>query len=247
MIKVSMITMGLAAMAAVPLNAWASPTEDWTEQTQVRGLISAMRTLGPVQGGPDSKGLDCDACFRMPEHGLFGLLAPQTLTSHLNTPNKTPVTTGFKALGPAGTTGKIDGPGRKGNGTYRVVQNEDYVLKFTIATGYVQGTVGLKRDPATGRDEMSFVGKYWDRDNNRWGAHFEATNEVLLSYDARQDSGKIRYKEKVKKIIGQGKEKKIIWQETGQWKEEGYWGGRAGNKSMTIELAGGWDHDFKQN
>ena len=50
------------------------------------------------------------------------------------------------------------------------------------------------------------------------------------SYDAGRDRGLIR------------------WQENGAWKQEGYWGGgRAGRRGMTIELGGGWDHDFSRD
>jgi hypothetical protein len=139
-----------------------------------------------------------------------------------------PIGPGFKALGPAGQTGRIDGPGGKGNGTYQVSRNEDYHLQVVLKTGYLDGTVALARDPATGGTTMRFSGRRWDGDKGQWGPEEDAAKEVVLEYDADRDRGTIR------------------WVEDGEWKSERYWEGAKGD-SMTIEFGGGWDHDFKQN
>jgi hypothetical protein len=47
-----------------------------------------------------------------------------------------------------------------------------------------------------------------------------------VSYEARRDRGSIQ------------------WTENGQRKRENYWNGKAGRRQMTIEMGGGWDHDF---
>ena len=167
--------------------------------------------------------------FSVPSCGLFGSLCGGSLSGFSFSAAKGPLQTGFMALGRAGKTGSVDGPGRQGNGTYRVEQNDPYALKLRIDTGYVEGTVTLARDQSSGRDTLAFNGRYWDQARGAWGPQLAGSNEVLITYDARGDSGKIR------------------WQENGAWKEERYWGGKAGRTSMTIELAGGWDHDFKQD
>lgn len=140
----------------------------------------------------------------------------------------TPLTTGFKGLGSAGKTGKIDGPGKKGNGSYRVGKNDPYELQLVIKTGYIDATLTLTRDPATGKDKMRFQGRLWDQGKGDWGLPQDTANDVVVGYNSGNDEGTLR------------------WQENGKWKSEGFWGGKAGTK-MTIEFGGGYNHDFEQD
>lgn len=220
----------LAALAVIPALAAAAPApvqRDLMAEARTalqRGGFSVVDRPPVAVPAPEEA-----ADFRVPACGLFGSLCGGALSENPFKAAKGPLQTGFMALGSAGKTGKVDGPGRQGNGTYRVEQNDPYALRLRIDTGYVEGTVTLTRDAATGRDVLGFSGRYWDQGSGAWGAEVAGSNEVVITYDARADSGKIR------------------WQENGSWKEERYWGGRAGRRSMTIELAGGWDHDFKQD
>jgi len=202
------------------------------------GSASATAGIEPAcphstSGGPDlSRGTDCaPGAFAL---GFGGGRAPAAAGRGPveGTPRAaaTPVNAGFRALGPAGSTGKVDGPGRQGNGSYRVLRNDPFLVELTVRTGYVDGTTTLSRDRATGRDTMRFVGRVWDRDAGRFSEPQDVTAEVQISYDAGRDRGLIR------------------WQEDGVEKQEGYWGGgRAGARTMTIELGGGWDHDFTRD
>ncbi|MBI5596396.1 MAG: hypothetical protein HY928_09945 [Elusimicrobia bacterium] len=219
-----------AALAVIPALAAAAPAP--VQRDLMGAARAALRQGGfPVMDkAPVAVPMpDDEQAFRVPACGLFGSQCPSAPSETGAKSANGPLQTGFMALGSAGKTGTVDGPGRQGNGTYRVDQNDPYALRLWIATGYVEGTVSLTRDEATGRDVLGFTGKYWDQDKGNWGAPVSGSNEVVISYEARKDSGKIR------------------WQENGSWKEERYWGGRAGRTSMTIELAGGWDHDFKQD
>lgn len=226
-----------AALAVIPALAAAAPAPaqgDLLAQARAalqRGgfpIADSPPVVVPVRL-PTAAADEAEPAFRVPACGLFGAQCPATPSETKAKSAGVPLQTGFMALGPAGKTGTVDGPGRQGNGTYRVDRNDPYALRLWIATGYVEGAVSLTRDQATGRDVLGFSGKYWDQDKGGWGAPVDGSNEVVITYDARKDSGKIR------------------WQEGGSWKEERYWGGRGGRTAMTIELAGGWDHDFKQD
>ena len=140
----------------------------------------------------------------------------------------TPLTTGFQAVGKAGKTGEIDGPGKKGNGRYSVLKNEPLELQLSIKTGYIDATLTLSRDGATGRDKMRFQGRLWDQGKGGWGPVQDAVNDVAVSYNTGNDEGSIR------------------WKEGGNTKSESYWGGKAGTR-MTIEFGGGYNHDFIQD
>lgn len=138
-----------------------------------------------------------------------------------------PINTGFKALGKAGASGTIDGPGKQGNGTYTIVENEPYKVGIIIATGYLEGQLTLTRDPGTSGDRIDFSGKVWDKEKSCWGAQVAGTSSTKLSYDNRRDQGQ------------------IPWELNGALSEEKYWGGgKEGRTKMTIEIGGGWDHDF---
>jgi hypothetical protein len=56
------------------------------------------------------------------------------------------INTGFQALGPPGTKGKIDGPAQTGNGTYQVLANSCHEVKLKIKTGYIKVTISLSQN-----------------------------------------------------------------------------------------------------
>ncbi len=161
--------------------------------------------------------------------GIWGVLCSEDMPFRAaSTKGIHPINTGFIALGWAGATGKIDGPGWKGNGTYRMEKNNASEMSITIVTGYIEGRMTLTRDPQTGADTLHFVGRNWDKDKDRWGPHFDEAGELIATYDAGEDEGK------------------ITWKENGVWKSERYWNGRRGRTKMTIEFGGGWNHTFIQ-
>jgi hypothetical protein len=140
-----------------------------------------------------------------------------------------PLNTGFQALGPAGKTGKVNGPGPfgEGDGTYDVVQNDPDQMVFDMKTGYVNGRFTMSRDPATGKDTLGFAGQTKDGPFADW---VTATGNYAgqISYNSGSDSGTIQ------------------WQFEGASVTDTYSGGRAGSKSMTITLKGN-SHTFTQN
>jgi len=140
-----------------------------------------------------------------------------------------PINTGFIALGGTGASGKIDGPGNKGNGTYGVMANEPYKMSITMATGYLEGQLTLTRNSDTGGDKVNFTGRLWDKGKNCWGPQVEGTRDTIITYDKSGDLGQ------------------IPWELNGAQSNEKYWGGgKEGRKKMTIEMGGGWNHDFIQ-
>lgn len=138
----------------------------------------------------------------------------------------TPINPGFKALGAAGKTGTIDGPGAPGNGSYTVDANNPYEVKLTIKTGRIDAQLTLSRDPSTGKDTVRRNGRIWKQ--GAWTTSKDVSFPAQLVYDAARDNGT------------------ITWNEEGLAKKEGYWHGASGT-TMTIELGGGWDHDFSQD
>ena len=218
----------LSLLLSSPTHAGPALGETWAQQTRVKTLIQTVRKQLSQRPAPAKKrSAGSKASTLDLGCGLFGVLCPQKLFRPMETGSK-PINTGFKALGSADQTGEIDGPGRKGNGRYKTIKNQPYELILHIKTGYVDGTIGFKREKNTGKDVMSFSGRYWDQGKGKWGPQVDAKNDVVVTYDARRDKGKIR------------------WLENGKWKQERYWGGKAGIE-MTIELAGGWNHDFLQD
>jgi hypothetical protein len=127
-------------------------------------------------------------------------------------------------MGPAGSKGKIDGPGVQGNGTFKVLANAHYELSMMIKTGYMDGAITLKRDQATGKDTLRYQGRRWV--DGAWTEPEDTTTGIAITYKAKDDRGK------------------ISWTEDGEEKSEGSWGGGDDDKTMTIEFGGGWDHDF---
>ncbi|MCX5797429.1 MAG: hypothetical protein NTY77_18210 [Elusimicrobia bacterium] len=198
---------------------------------QAQTIVGEMRTLSQVIS---SRPMPRDRAeeVQLGRCGPWGALCAQALAmarqKRAFANDTRPIGAGFKALGPAGKTGVIDGPGVQGNGTYRVVANEDYRLQIVVDTGYIAGEITLTRDPATGRATMRFAGRRWNDGQGAWGPAEDATKEVAIEYDAKRDLGYLR------------------WVEDGEWKYERYWGG-AQDAGMTIEFGGGWDHDFRQD
>jgi hypothetical protein len=197
---------------------------------QAQAIVGRMRALSQViSSRPEPRSpADMAQLRRCGPWGAFcaqDLAKAQRVRAYAN--NATPIGAGFKALGPAGKTGAIDGPGGQGDGTYRVVANEDYRLQIVVDTGYISGEITLTRDPAAGGTTMRFAGRRWDDDQDAWGPAEDATKDVVVEYDAKKDLGYLR------------------WVEDGEWKYERYWGGARGS-GMTIEFGGGWNHDFEQ-
>ncbi len=220
-------------IAFAALGASAAEIDGWilsAEFTRVRGALERFRERprpqAPGWDAPAEDDVDLPKGMRWAPVGAGGASRNRFFAGDLD---RSPINTGFQAMGRAGDTGGIDGPGRKGNGRYRVVKNDPYEVAMDIQTGYVSGIMTLRRDPATGKDQMLFSGRVWDGDNDRWGAHEDKTNDVVITYDAWHDCGK------------------IIWTEKGGRKEEGFWEGRAGRRSMIIELGGGYNHRFDQD
>jgi len=219
--------------SAHPAAAAGSP-EPWLPSGEMRTLLEPSHYI--IGSARPMAGIDFPSRrlvepASLPACGLYGLSCPREavpqLRPFLQGAQIPPINTGFKALGTAGQSGKIDGPGKKGNGSYRVVKNEPYELSMEVHTGYIDGVTTFKREPATGRDTAAYSGRLWDGEKDAWGPPLEKLGPVEVVYGAGEDSGKVR------------------WVEDGQKKEEGYWGGgRDGKRSMTIEFGGGWDHDF---
>jgi hypothetical protein len=138
-----------------------------------------------------------------------------------------PINTGFQALGPAGKTGTVQGPPMGGDGTYRVIQNDPMEMVFAMKTGYVDGTFTLKRDAASGQDQLGFDGKTKDGPFSGWTPS-KGTYAGQISYDAGSDSGT------------------ISWKFNGNQITDKFSGGRAGSASMTITL-NGHSHTFTQD
>jgi hypothetical protein len=216
-----------AAMRAQTAGPFAAPDMD-----AARELVGSMKTLSrDMTARPSPAAAGRTVPFDLLRCGPWGVFCSQHLAmasrpqDHQN--DTSPIGPGFKALGPAGKTGSIDGPGGKGNGVYRVVRNDDYHLQVVLKTGYLDGEVTLSRDPDSGAAAMRFAGRRWDNDEGKWGRNEDAVKEVVLEYSAKKDLGAIR------------------WVEDGGWKSERYWNGAKGT-GMTIEFGGGWDHDFQQ-
>ena len=141
-------------------------------------------------------------------------------------PTAEPINAGFKALGPCDSTGKIDGPGKKGDGRYRVLKCDPYEVGLKIQTGYIDAEFTLKRDGTTGKDTLRVSGRVWDNKKKTWSSPTDKT------FDAHFDSGA---------------EGAIRWNENGRWKKEGFRDGAAGQGPMVIEFGGGWDHVFRRD
>ncbi|MBI5240344.1 MAG: hypothetical protein HY926_07710 [Elusimicrobia bacterium] len=231
--RLAALAAALALLAPGPLRAQTPGPFAASDMESARGLVGSMRALSrDISSRPAPVAAGETIPFELLRCGPWGAFCAQAyvksarIRSYKN--DTSPIGTGFKALGPAGKTGQIDGPGGKGNGAYRVVRNDPYHLQMLVRTGYIEGEVTLIRDPATGRTTMRFAGKRWNNDEDDWRPPEDVTKEVVVGYDARKDFGHIR------------------WVEDGEWKEERYWGGAQG-KDMTIEFGGGWDHDFQQD
>lgn len=162
--------------------------------------------------------------------GIWGILCSEDMPFRAASAreNVQPINTGFKALGLAGVSGKIDGPAWKGDGTYRMKRNDSLEVDIIINTGYIDGQMTLTRDPQTGADTLRFAGRLWDKDKNCWGPDRDDISNITIIYDAKKDRGE------------------IPWKENGETKKEQYWNGKKGRTKMTIEFGGGWDHAFQR-
>lgn len=241
------MTHSLVLIAAVLAHAsGTSAPESWSDPPRAGALfktikaISAQKTIprsrssapaecpAPIQGGKDDS-LDSDClgadAFRC---GALGELCADAVPAvrEALTQENSPLNPGFAALGPAGSTGKVDGPGSQGNGTFSVEKNDAYEVALTLDTGYIKGRITLKRDPATGQDTIRFAGRVWE--NGKLSEYRDKTHEAVIVYKAKDDEGTVR------------------WTERGGKKSEDFWGGKSG-RSMTIEFGGGYDHDFARD
>lgn len=224
----------LLLSAALAHASGSTAPESWSQPAQSGELIGALKKFSarscpaPTPGGKDDPaGGDCLAedafhCGVLGENCADRESAAPTPVAF----DASPLSTGFVALGPAGKTGKVDGPGSQGNGTYRVDKNDPYEVAITLDTGYIKGQVTLKRDSQTGNDSIRFAGKVWE--NGKLSEFRDNTHGAVISYKPKDDEGTVR------------------WTESGGKKAEDFWGGKSGN-SMTIEFGGGYDHDFKQD
>lgn len=208
--------------------ARAAEEESLSEQArEILASIEAAKRTCPAAapGARDAKGADeCEI-----PGGEFSEAEARPEPA-LETAPSAPLNTGFRALGEAGQKGSVDGPGGKGNGSYTVLKNGKSEVALKLSTGYIDGEFHLLRDPATGTDTLHFIGRKWLKEKSAWGPHEDNIVEAQFTYDAKADTGRIRYKAK-----------------NSQWKQESYWNGKAGRVSMVIEFGGGWDHTLSRN
>lgn len=201
---------------------------------EAKSVVDAARAWGTSRPAVPAPPAAPQGQAQEPDYscGPFGALCADVLPAQeplalAEAPAAQPINRGFQALGAPGSKGSIDGPGSKGNGSFRIELNDPFEIRLWIDTGYTKARMTLKRDPATGVDTMRFEGRMWE--DGRWSDHRDKISTVFISYDAGRDRGSIKWKEK------------------GQWKQENYWDGRAGRRAMVIELGGGWDHEFKRD
>jgi len=180
----------------------------------------------PVLPGPfPSSDIEAaqDIILRMKDFSRGLAARPQ---QRLKPGGSSPINTGFQALGPAGKTGKVDGPGLQGNGRYRVLKNEPFETALSVRTGYIDGEFHIKRDPAAGKDVLRFAGRYWSRKTRAWEPARDQCFEICLSYDANRDVGRISWGNDIDESVSFSR------------------GGRG--RQMTVAF-GGWSHDFYQD
>ena len=149
----------------------------------------------------------------------LGAGAPQAIKDLRQSTVDAPINAGFQALGAAGKTGKVSGPGLfgGGDGTYAVVRNDPDQMVFDMKTGFVNGRFTLKRDLATGKDLLGFAGQIKDGPMADWKP-IAGNYSGQIAYDAGSDSGT------------------IAWTLAGSQVTDTYSGGRTG--AMTITLKG---------
>lgn len=131
----------------------------------------------------------------------------------------------FKALGPAGASGRVSGPGLlgMGDGTYSVVENGPNRVILRMQTGFVNGRFVLQRDPNTGTDVIGFAGQVME--NGAWSPYREGFNPGRVTYDAGNDTGTIE------------------WMAEGRRRQDRYERGGGDSRAMRITL-NGHNHDF---
>ncbi|MBI4679044.1 MAG: hypothetical protein HY748_15820 [Elusimicrobia bacterium] len=229
-------------LAASSRAAPAPSSETWFPFEQVQGLMDGVKTFPRPGFGRPPAAIRCSVPAMEPDAdiepgcgpsfacGVFGSHCAgkrPTPKSMAQAQEISPINLGFKALGPEGSGGKIDGPGRQGNGTFKVLKNDPYEMSMEVKTGYIDGIVTLKRDSAAGKDAMRYQGRLWK--DGEWGPVEDKATEIEVRYDARKDEGSIN------------------WIENGEEKSERFWRGGKGGKVMTIEFSGGWNHDFHRD
>ncbi|MBI5624374.1 MAG: hypothetical protein HY924_11400 [Elusimicrobia bacterium] len=234
----------LCLLAGNSLAATALSGEPWLAAEQAQVLIGRAKSLSHPPGSQPSASVSCTrpaqgedsplACGK-PDFscGVFGSAcdgkrpAPGPVLAAGDPP---PINPGFKTMGPAGSGGRVDGPGKQGNGTFKVLVNDPYVMSMRVQTGYIDGIMTLSRDPKTGKDTMRYQGRRWNDEKRDWNPFEDKLTEITITYDPKEDRGRIR------------------WVDDGEEKSEGYWGGGGDDdKLMTIEFGGGWDHDFHRD
>ena len=197
-------------LALLLAGAAAAPAQDFAMPEELGAAVQSSRQLGA--GAPQAV-----RALRSADEA-----APASEAS------AAPINTGFRALGAAGQTGTVKGPGLfgAGDGTYRVVNNSPYKMVFDMQTGYVNGRFTLKRDPATGRDLLGFAGQTRGASSDWTSASGSFAGAVV--YNPESDSGT------------------ISWRLNGERHDDTFQNGRAGSRSMTITLSGN-AHTFTQN
>lgn len=196
----------------------------------IRGLLLVLLCAGSVRAGgfqlpsqTEALVFEMQAMGRKPGFGVRRL--PKQAP-----PAAAYINAGFAALGPAGTKGTVDGPGKQGNGAYEMLKNDPFEVIITIETGFISATMTFTRDSLTGADTLRFVGKKWDTMTGKWGPPTDRTNSLTVNYNPGRDRGNFH------------------WLEDGKSYTERFWdGGQASSRSMTIELGGGWDHTFSHD
>lgn len=224
----ALLTAGMAFLCVATSHAASGPaSESWLPTEQVQGLMDSLRARPKASFGwsrpPDKarEGVPDFAC------GIFGSrCAIRRVEFRITAREFVPINLGFLALGPKGSGGAVDGPGKQGNGIFRVLKNEPTEMSMIVKSGFIDGTVTLRRDPVTGNDTMRYQGRLAKDDV--WGPVEDKLTEIEVRYDVQTDAGSIN------------------WVEEGVEKVERFWGGGKGGKRMTIEFGGGWNHDFNR-
>ncbi len=124
------------------------------------------------------------------------------------------INSGFQALGPPGTKGKIDGPGSTANGTYQVLANDCHTVKLKINTGYIKVTISLSQNEVEPCETTLTVTGSIEGKPVKYSSTVQIV-EVVTSFDS--------------------------WTEL-QPSDIAFWNGTSGN-SMTIEIDG-YNHTF---
>lgn len=233
----SVLSLILSAFLAAPAWALVSVPPEQESPTAIDTLLKSFGSVEPpevpeLSGAPVERDRDEDQQDAAPDSlfdacGPFGVICPSDPgVEPMDAPRPAPPIRGFGDLGPKGSKGKIDGPGSAGNGSYSVIDRGDHILSLWLDTGYMKMTLTLKRDPDTGADTITVIGKILE--DGAW-KEVDDTGPVRIDYDAGDDEGT------------------ITWTQDGQKKSEGFWSGEDGDRVMVIEFGGGWNHEFERS